>query len=48
MPLKHRGKTGKAEQHVGGGKKGSGKEMPKLDTAFKAGTNRREFAGPIG
>jgi hypothetical protein len=48
MPLEYRGKTGKAEQHVGSGKKGSGNEMPKLDAGLKTGTNRREFAGPIG
>jgi hypothetical protein len=52
MPLEHRGKTGKAEQHVGSSKKGSGIRMPKLDTnlkivkeSSKIGTNRRESAG---
>jgi hypothetical protein len=42
MPLEYRGKTGKAEQHVGSSRKGSGITMPKLGTDSKAGTNRRE------
>jgi hypothetical protein len=41
MPLEYRGKTGKAEQHVGSSKKGSGITMPKLGIGSKAGTNRR-------
>jgi hypothetical protein len=47
MPREHRGKTGKAEQHVGSSRKGSGITMPKLGTGSKTGTNRHalEIAG---